>query len=270
MALSFTLLDIVSATPLQAFAAGASLCSTSIGTTFTILTTTGLAKTRLGVVLGGAAMMDDVAGLVMVQIISNLGRAGSNSSFKVTTVIRPIFVAIGFALGLLLFCRFVVAVAVRKLQARKIRLPRFVKSLEFAFVIHMGLLIGIVTAATYAGTSPLFAAYLSGACISWFCEILGDTNRDTNIHNVNDSDVARQTPATEIQYQPTEKRNNSQSGIGYTDSSMALCQHETGQTPNSVPTGEQVFQHFCKQPLDRILKPLFFVSFLPVIFSREL
>ncbi|KAK2865228.1 hypothetical protein FQN49_003791, partial [Arthroderma sp. PD_2] len=67
MAIAFVLQPLAKATPLQAFAAGAALCSTSLGTTFTILNTSGLLATRLGTVLSSAAMMDDVIGLVMVQ-----------------------------------------------------------------------------------------------------------------------------------------------------------------------------------------------------------
>jgi Kef-type K+ transport system membrane component KefB len=60
--LSYVLLKLCDATLLQAFAAGAALCSTSLGTTFTVLSTSGLVKTRMGVVLASAAMMDDVVG----------------------------------------------------------------------------------------------------------------------------------------------------------------------------------------------------------------
>ena len=62
IALSFCLLPLTGATLLEAFAAGAALCSTSLGTTFTVLSTSGLVATRLGVVLSSAAMMDDVVG----------------------------------------------------------------------------------------------------------------------------------------------------------------------------------------------------------------
>lgn len=94
----------MSATPLQSFAAGAALSATSLGTTFTILSTTQLTTTRLGTVTTSAAMLDDVVGLVMVQIISNLG--GSATSFTTVTVIRPVLIFIGFAVGLLLLCAF--------------------------------------------------------------------------------------------------------------------------------------------------------------------
>jgi len=88
IALSFALL--VSAGPflgmsggassLQAFAAGAALCSTSLGTTFSVLQASGLSRTRLGAVLASAAMLDDVVGLIMVRIITGLGKKGTSGS----------------------------------------------------------------------------------------------------------------------------------------------------------------------------------------------
>ena len=64
---SYALLSLVGATPLQAFAAGAALCSTSLGTTFTVMTATGLSSTRMGTVLTSAAMMDDVVGMCFIS-----------------------------------------------------------------------------------------------------------------------------------------------------------------------------------------------------------
>ncbi|KAI6784131.1 sodium/hydrogen exchanger family protein [Emericellopsis cladophorae] len=93
ISLSFTLGPIIGASPLQAFAAGAALCATSLGTTFTVLGTSGLSATRMGVVLTSAAMMDDVVGLIMVQVVSNLG---GGSKFSAVTVIRPVSVSLGF------------------------------------------------------------------------------------------------------------------------------------------------------------------------------
>ena len=99
MGLSFILGPMVGATLIQSFAAGAALCSTSLGTTFTVLGTSGLVSTRLGSVLTTAAMMDDVVGLVMVQIVSSLGSSGSQSpsSISPATVIRPVLVSAAFA-----------------------------------------------------------------------------------------------------------------------------------------------------------------------------
>lgn len=65
---------------LPAFAAGAALCSTSLGTTFSVLQASGLSRTRLGAVLASAALLDDVVGLVMVRIITGLGKTGNGGS----------------------------------------------------------------------------------------------------------------------------------------------------------------------------------------------
>ncbi|KAH3056311.1 hypothetical protein KXV27_009537 [Aspergillus fumigatus] len=256
MALSFILMSLLSATPLQAFAAGASLCSTSIGTTFTILSTTGLAKTRLGIVLGSAAMMDDVAGLVMVQIISSLGSANQESSFDPVVVIRPIFVAVGFALGLLLIWRFVVVAVVRKYQAHAIRIPGWMRSLNVALVIYMLYLIGLVTSAQYAGTSGLFAAYLAGASISWLDEMMatGEKQPKTEIPA---NDQRKHRPGSiEMQTRLTRDANHTQRSHRETESTA----HTVTTVHSKRPTGELTFETFCKEPLKRILSPLFFAS----------
>ncbi|KAL2429325.1 hypothetical protein ABEF95_003440 [Exophiala dermatitidis] len=172
IAFSFSLLALADASNLQAFAAGAALCSTSLGTTFSILKTTGLTNSRLGTVLTSAAMLDDVVGMIMVQVISNLG--SGNQSIHATTVIRPIFVSVGFALILPLACRFLVkpiwihhSSATTK-AVDSCRGNRLVSESAVYFLLSTALLVGLVSAASYAGTSGLFAAYLAGACVTWF------------------------------------------------------------------------------------------------------
>ncbi|PWO20996.1 EntF, Non-ribosomal peptide synthetase [Pyrenophora tritici-repentis] len=167
--LSYTLQGLLDATPVQAFAAGAALCSTSLGTTFTLLASSGLASSRLGVVLTSAAIMDDVVGLVMVQVISNLG----DDSFSWVTVARPVLVSIAFALVAPLLCLFVAKPVTAWLNSYREADPNapwnsLLQKSQTAFTIHTLILIGLVTGAAYAGTSNLFAAYIAGAAISWW------------------------------------------------------------------------------------------------------
>jgi Kef-type K+ transport system membrane component KefB len=173
--LSYILLPLVDATPLEAFAAGAALCATSLGTTFTVLGTTGLATTRMGVVLSSAAMMDDVVGLVMVDVISSLG--SNSSSFSATVVIRPVFVAIAFAVVVPVAGRWFIQPLTIKLNAYRVKHPKgrvnMVLSSQFSgLVIHTLLLIGLVAGSSYAGTSNLFAAYIAGALINWWDNVV--------------------------------------------------------------------------------------------------
>ena len=227
---SFILLPLVGATPLQAFAAGAALCSTSLGTTFTVMKASGLSTTKLSIVLTSAAMMDDVVGLVMVQVISNLGDA--SSSFTAVTVVRPVCVSVGFVCAVPLAARFLVQPLTIWLNGKRTNDPtgyiNYVLTRDgTALGFHTAILVGLITAATYAGTSNLFAAYLAGASISWW-----------------DNGLSHPT----IQ---EDRRNNS---IDHAD----RCQPVP--STSSSASGIAVFERFFYQPLQRVLKPFFFAS----------
>jgi len=232
--LSFILGSLVNAGPLQSFAAGAALCSTSLGTTFTILGTTGLLKTRLGVVLTSAAMLDDVVGLVMVQVINNLGR--STSDFSAATVVRPVFVSLGFAIICPVVCWLVLKPVTLRLNTSRERKPdgfldKALKRDEIVFGLQTTLLVGMVTASSYAGTSNLFAAYLAGAVISWW---------DTEVPHVSKGDAQGHSSQEE------------------TKDSSANGEHE--HTFVSTNSGAAIFEKYYMAANDRILKPFFFVS----------
>ncbi|KAL2005590.1 hypothetical protein VTN00DRAFT_10083 [Thermoascus crustaceus] len=269
IALSFVLLRLLSATPLQAFAAGAALSATSLGTTFTILTTTGLIKTRLGVVTTSAAMLDDVVGLVMVQVITNLGKGGSaESSFNATMVVRPIFVSIGFAVGVVLVCKFVFKPLLNMFLSSKDPVPRIMKTFHFAFLAHTCVLVGLVAGATYAGTSSLFAAYLAGAVISWFDEIsglaTGSKPEEAPAPGATDGNTERGSANVEVREQPVNRRARSHDRADSENISSSSTEESSDPMPNSspreVPTGELVYERYYKDPLNRLLKPLFFAS----------
>jgi hypothetical protein len=286
--LSFSLLRLANATSLQAFAAGAALCSTSLGTTFTILKTSALTKSRLGVVLTSAAMMDDVVGLVMVQIISNL--RSSSAGARATTVIRPVFVSLAFAVILPLCCRFLLLPGWLWLESIKgmLGFKHVLQRREIPLVLHTSLLLGFVTGASYAGTSNLFAAYLAGAMISWWDALTAPS-----------AGQERPSPtlATTIDSQdrvPKEGEGEGQSRCRaleqYTNCPEGPLIGDTiieapvpKRTPSSVPempskatqaisetdglmlqvnsrTGVAVYKRYYLVLVDRILKPLFFVK----------
>ncbi|EXJ78854.1 hypothetical protein A1O1_09256 [Capronia coronata CBS 617.96] len=183
MAFSFSLLALAEASNLQAFAAGSALCSTSLGTTFSILKTTGLTNSRLGTVLTSAAMLDDVVGLIMVQVISNLG--SGNESIQATTVIRPVFVSLGFAIVLPLACRLLAKPALNYYCNNRAetwlltKVDGVLSRSSIYCLLSTALLMGLVCAASYAGTSALFAAYLAGASIAYLDESVAQNQAAT-------------------------------------------------------------------------------------------
>jgi Sodium/hydrogen exchanger family len=290
--LSFSLLHLVNATALQAFAAGAALCSTSLGTTFTVLKTSDLTKTRLGVVLASAAMMDDVVGLVMVQIISNLKPGGT--ALSATTVIRPIFLSLAFAIVVPLCCRLIVLPGWRRLESSK-SLKGFKQVLRrqtTAFVIHTSLLLGFVTGASYAGTSNLFAAYLAGTVISWWDTVDAPTAGQRQLSSALSADTTMQdnvprncagpeegerteTLQQEMDCQVPSKGpltcdtisespifNRAPSGVLRASSKATQTVSKTAGMMLQVfsTTGVAVYEQYYLVLVERILKPLFFVG----------
>jgi Kef-type K+ transport system membrane component KefB len=257
--LSYTLQGLLDATPVQAFAAGAALCSTSLGTTFAVLKSSGLSASRLGVVLTSAAMMDDVVGLVMVQVISNLG--GDNFSW--VTVVRPVLVSVAFALCAPVACLFIVKPVTLALNRYReahpaAKLDNLLRKGQAAFVTHTMLLIALVAGATYAGTSNLFAAYIAGATISWW---------DTELPH----------PVTRMQDAETgdKSKNNVTAGtgplMGGSDSNTSEVpspqsgkkeQPLSSTTTQSLDTssGAAVYELYYSEAVSKILQPLFFAS----------
>ncbi|KAF5673426.1 Na+ H+ antiporter [Fusarium heterosporum] len=242
---SFAVMSMLNATPLQAFSAGAALCSTSLGTTFTILGTSGLSSTRLGVVLTSAAMMDDVIGLIMVQVISNLG----GDAFDAITVVRPILVSLAFAIIVPILCRFIVVPVTTRLNSIREANPasnnsKILSQRQTALIIHTTYLFGIVVGAIFAGTSGLLAAYIAGATVSWW-----------------DSDVPH------LKNQVTSVNDNRTSG-GITvledqltmESPPVPIKQATSCMAMEGGSGAEIFHRYYEPTLKRILKPFFFAS----------
>lgn len=269
-------MSLLHATPVQAFAAGAALCSTSLGTTFTILSTSGLDKSRLGVILSSAAMLDDVAGLVMVQVISNLG--ASAGPFNAVTVIRPVFVSVAFAVLVPLLCwalvkpvtKYVFSQFADKIKEDPSKFSRWACTPAVAFSVHTLVLLALVTGSSYAGTSNLFAAYIAGAVINWWDTLVNSTlqerrdgsskrsrgskPRKTSSRNPNPAKASTSAPgamSTAVQSPPPqvdqEERNEQ-------------AADRSKRSPHHQLTGATIYEHLFAPAVNTVLKPFFFVS----------
>ena len=111
LALTFALFAAAFAYPaVDAFAAGSALASTSLGTTFFVLQSTGDAgvdDTDIAQVLKGAALADDIVALVLLSVISSLGQGGGG--IDAWTVARLIVASVALCLVSPVVIRFVLA-----------------------------------------------------------------------------------------------------------------------------------------------------------------
>ena len=258
-------------TLLQGFATGASLSSTSLGTTLAVLSANNRAasirhaekgsasdtrlpdnlpidirKTRLGTVLVTAALADDVVALVLAAIVPKLG--GGDFSWK--AVVRPVLVSVAFVAGTPVLSKFIVNPILRRAtrwdytRIRRTSASRYIASYVsrdgfFLFVL-VGILSGFVAGASYAGTSELLGAYIAGC---WL--------RATG-HALLDGPASR-AAATPLQSMTVS-----------TSMSQSQATSRTGQdtTANEVAADPftAVFETYIEPVLHRVLAPLFFGS----------
>lgn len=211
-----------------------------------MLGTSGLTTSRLGVVLSSAAIMDDVIGLVLVQVIANFGREGNSLSAPV--VLRPLLVSIALALFAPCVCFVLVKPATKWLNISRARcsLISDIIGLErTALAAHVSILLCCVAGASYAGASNLLAAYIAGASIAWWDNDVehreGDTAGPEAASSMNHGDAV----------ETSHRRGNAESSDDRAESASIR--------PRADLSGSHIYRNFFHQPVTRILRPFFFV-----------
>ena len=230
-------------TVLQGFAAGASLCSTSLGTTFSILSSNAasgkgldLRRTRLGTVLLSAAIGDDIIGLIMAAIIPSVT---GNGEFNWVMVVRPVMVAIAMstvipALNILgihpVIHNFFLPIVRARISRKNQRMVYF--------CLLVTVLSGLVAGAFYAGTSLLLGAYIAGCLLSSLSHPLSPHHQSPDPPNV------------ELEVLPTLTG-------GSETHSHSPHQHSTA---DELVTFHEIFDAYISPLLSTFLSPLFFAT----------
>lgn len=135
---------------IPAIFAGAALTATSIGITSKVLSELGHLKSREGQIIVGAAVIDDVLGIIVLAVVASLAKTGEVDLLNVAFLIAS---ASGFLLGSILlgkvFNKSFMAIA-DKLQTRgALLIPAFTFALVMAFVaniIHLEAILGAFAA----------------------------------------------------------------------------------------------------------------------------
>jgi len=135
---------------IPAIFAGAALTATSIGITSKVLAEIGQLKSKEGQIIVGAAVIDDVLGIIVLAVVASLAKTGE---VDITNVAILLVSAIAFLFGAILlggfFNKSFVAL-VNKLQTRgNIVIPAFIFAYIMAFignVIHLEAILGAFAA----------------------------------------------------------------------------------------------------------------------------
>lgn len=135
---------------IPAIFAGAALTATSIGITSKVLSELGHLKSTEGQIIVGAAVIDDVLGIIVLAVVASLAKTGE---VDLLNVVYLIISASAFLLGAILLGKFFnqsfVAIA-DKLQTRgALLIPAFTFALAMAFlanIIHLEAILGAFAA----------------------------------------------------------------------------------------------------------------------------
>lgn len=143
--------------------AGAALTATSVGITARVLSDLGQLKSPEGQIILGAAVIDDILGLVILAVVAGMVEGGEPTVAGVALTTAKAF---GFLIGALAVGFLVVPWLVR--LARKVDLP------GTPTIFAMVLALGLAWLAEESGSAAIIGAFVAGVVLrktTWFHEI---------------------------------------------------------------------------------------------------
>ncbi|MBI5420288.1 MAG: cation:proton antiporter [Deltaproteobacteria bacterium] len=134
---------------------GATLCATSVGITARVLQDIGKSREKEARIILGAAVIDDVLGLIVLASVSGIilaADAGGQADWMSTVMV--VLKAVGFLAGSLLLGTFLTPRLFR--QAARLRGPGVLLGVSLAFCFLLAYLAGL------AGLAPIVGAFAAG------------------------------------------------------------------------------------------------------------
>lgn len=118
--------------PIPAIFAGAALTATSIGITAKVLAEIGRINTQEGQIIIGAAVLDDILGIIVLAVVASLAKTGE---IQITNILFLIISATTFLVGVIVLGRFLSGYLVALVKQMKTRGQLLLTALIFAFVL---------------------------------------------------------------------------------------------------------------------------------------
>ncbi|HXE75752.1 MAG TPA: cation:proton antiporter [Candidatus Xenobia bacterium] len=153
--LGFALLELVGGySRIESIFLGAAMVATSVGITARVLQELGVLKTVVATVILGAAVIDDILGMIVLAVVSSLGE-GRVDYIQIGSVAA---MAVGFTL-------FVVLVGRRVMRQVTPRVRQFSASDPY-FALAMVICLGLSLAAAKIRIAAIIGAFLAGLVFS--------------------------------------------------------------------------------------------------------
>lgn len=139
---------------IEAVFVGAAMVATSVGITARVLGQMGLLSLDVSRIILGAAVIDDILGLLILAVVSSMAKGAVNYTQIATTAA----LAIGFTL-------LVILVGARTVNRIRPRIERL-KTGQSYLVFGLSLCLGLAVVANYIGVAAIIGAFLAGMALS--------------------------------------------------------------------------------------------------------
>lgn len=141
-------------TTIEALFVGTAMVATSVGITARVLASLGLLDAPTARIILGAAVIDDILGLLVLSMVSSMATGSVNYLELLTTA--------GLAIGFTAFIALVGAPVVTRVA------PRFqrMRSGHGLFLFGLVLCLGLSVAAAYIGVAAIIGAFLAGMAVA--------------------------------------------------------------------------------------------------------
>ena len=164
----YLLMTVWGGSNIQAVFIGTALVATSVGITARVLQRLGLLDAPTARIILGAAVIDDILGLIILSIVSSSAKGKINYAEIITTAV----LAIGFTV-------FIGSVGARLMTFLAPKIERLKTGNSF-FVFSLILCLGLSVAAIYIGVAAIIGAFLAGMALAEASEKVKFIHRQTD------------------------------------------------------------------------------------------
>jgi len=164
------LMKVWGATGIEALFVGTAMVATSVGITARVLSGMGLLDAPTARIILGAAVIDDILGLLVLAVVSSMA-AGTVNYIEILTTA-------GLAIGFTVFVALVGAPVVTRVAPQVERM----RTGHGIFIFGLVLCLGLSVAASYIGVAAIIGAFLAGMALAEAAE--GDSKMHRHMNGV--------------------------------------------------------------------------------------
>ena len=155
-------------TSVESLFVGTALVATSVGITARVLSAMGLLDAPTARIILGAAVIDDILGLLVLAVVSNMAAGAVNYVEILTTA--------ALAIGFTVFVAFVATPVVTRVAPKANQL----RSAHGMFILGLIMCLGLSVAAAFIGVAAIIGSFLAGMAMAEASEDHPNMHRQIN------------------------------------------------------------------------------------------